>query len=61
MCIYIYIYVGVRTHDAHDLYDRGKDDLLHGRRVKPVKPRETRDETTWQACETSETGRNNII
>ena len=25
-----------------------------GMRVKPVKPRATRDETAWQACETSE-------
>ena len=53
--------MGVRTRNAHDLRDRGNDALLHGRRVKPVKPRETRDETTWQACETNETGRNNII
>ena len=39
----------------------GTDASSCGRRVKPVKPRETRDETTWQACETSETGRNNRI
>ena len=30
--------------------------IFAGRHVKPVKPGETRCETAWQACETSETG-----